>query len=85
MQKVSVREAQLIELLLQGCENCEIALALRISTRTVKAHFNRLFRKHNITSGIKRVKLAVMYYRKQLEEEKQSANENSIAVSAGSS
>jgi regulatory LuxR family protein/regulatory Fis family protein len=57
--------SQIVELLLQGCENPEIARQLKITCRTVKAHFTRLFRHFEITSGVKRVKLATLLYRKQ--------------------
>ncbi len=57
--------SQIVELLLQGCENPEIACQLNITCRAVKAHFNRLFRHFQITSGIKRVKLATLLYRRQ--------------------
>ena len=36
-------EQQIAELLLQGCDNSEIARQLHMARRTVKAHFNRLF------------------------------------------
>ncbi len=57
--------SQIVELLLQGCDNAEIARQLNMACRTVKAHFNRLFRSFGITSGIKRVKLATLLYRRQ--------------------
>lgn len=57
--------SQVVELLLQGCDNPEIARQLNIACRTVKAHFNRLFRHFDITGGIKRVKLATLLYRRQ--------------------
>jgi DNA-binding NarL/FixJ family response regulator len=60
------REQQIVELLLQGCDNDEIARQLNIARRTVKAHFHRLFLRFGITSGIKRVKLATLLYRGQL-------------------
>ena len=59
------REQQIVELLLQGCDNADIAKQLNMARRTVKAHFNRLFLRFGITSGIKRVKLATLLYRKQ--------------------
>jgi DNA-binding NarL/FixJ family response regulator len=59
------RHRQIAELLLQGCDNAEIARELNIALRTVKAHFNRLFLSFGITSGIKRVKLATLLYRRQ--------------------
>jgi DNA-binding CsgD family transcriptional regulator len=61
------REQQIIDLLLEGCENAEIAKRLTIALRTVKAYFNRLFLRFGITSGIKRVKLATFLYRSRLD------------------
>ena len=49
------REKQIVELLLQGCDNAEIARNLHIAERTVKAYFNRLFVRFGIKGGIKRV------------------------------
>jgi hypothetical protein len=56
----------IVNLLLEGCNNAEIAGHLRIAQRTVKAYFNRLFLRFGITSGIKRVKLATFIYRSRL-------------------
>jgi hypothetical protein len=60
------REQQIADLLLEGCDNAEIAKQLKMARRTVKAHFNRLFLRFGIRSGIKRVKLATLLYRRQL-------------------
>ena len=64
--RLTRREQQIVNLLLEGCANVEIAGQLRIAQRTVKACFNRLFLRFGITSGIKRVKLATLVYRSQL-------------------
>src|SRR5271157_4582218 len=64
--RLGPREQQIADLLLQGCDNTEIASELKMARRTVKAHFNRLFLRFGITSGIKRVKLATLLYRRQL-------------------
>jgi DNA-binding CsgD family transcriptional regulator len=64
--RLGPREQQIADLLLQGCDNSEIARQLKIARRTVKAHFNRLFLRFGITGGIKRVKLATILYRRQL-------------------
>src|SRR5882724_11479670 len=64
--RLGPREQQIVELLLQGCDNSEIASQLKMARRTVKAHFNRLFLRFGINSGIKRVKLATLLYRRQL-------------------
>jgi Bacterial regulatory proteins, luxR family len=64
------REQQIVDLLLKGYENEDIAKELNIAIRTVKAHFNRLFIRFGIRSGIKRVKLATLLYRRQLWLEK---------------
>ena len=63
--RLSPREQQVVDLLLQGCDNAEIASQMNIARRTVKAHFNRLFLRFGITGGVKRVKLATMLYREQ--------------------
>jgi DNA-binding NarL/FixJ family response regulator len=60
------REQQVVELLLQGCDNDEISKQLKMARRTVKAHFNRLFSRFGINGGVKRVKLATLLYRRQL-------------------
>ena len=64
-------ERRIVDLLLQGCENGEIAKELGMARRTVKAHFNRMFMKAGLSqfTGIKRVKLAVMLLREQKETE----------------
>ena len=65
------RERQIVDLLLQGCDNSEIARDLNIAERTVKAHLNRMFVRFGIKGGIKRVKLATLLYRRQLWLERQ--------------
>ena len=72
-EAVGPRERQIIDLLLQGCDNSEIARDLHIAERTVKAHFNRLFMRFGIKGGIKRVKLATLLYRRQLWLEQQQS------------
>ena len=64
--RLGPREQQVVELLLLGCDNGEIASQLKMARRTVKMYFNRLFLRFGITSGIKRVKLATLLYRRQL-------------------
>jgi DNA-binding NarL/FixJ family response regulator len=64
-RQMATREQQLCSLLLECRSNREIATELGIAPRTVKAHLNRMFAKYGITDGVKRVKLAVMLYRKQ--------------------
>jgi DNA-binding NarL/FixJ family response regulator len=85
--QVGSRERQIIDLLLQGCDNAEIARDLNMAERTVKAYFNRLFLRFEIKGGIKRVKLATLLYRRQLWLERQQtaagrANANSSSSSA---
>jgi DNA-binding NarL/FixJ family response regulator len=69
ISEMGPREQQIVDLLLQGCDNSEIARDLNIAERTVKAHFNRLFLRFGIKGGIKRVKLATLLYRRQLWQE----------------
>jgi len=63
-----LREQQVIELLLQGCEDSEIASQLHVAKRTIKMNMNVLFRRFKISGGIKRVKLAVILYRIQVRQ-----------------
>jgi len=63
--RLGPREKQIVALLLQGCDNDDIARTLNIARRTVKAHFNRMFARFGIRDGIKRVKLATFMYRRQ--------------------
>jgi DNA-binding NarL/FixJ family response regulator len=77
------REQQVVELLLQGCDNDEISKQLHMARRTVKAHFNRLFARFGINGGVKRVKLATLLYRRQLWSEgriseRPPTNENNV-------
>lgn len=62
------RDREIIGLLLRGWQDKEIANELGIATRTVKAHMSKMFVRYRITDGIKRIKLAVMFY--ELEREK---------------
>jgi transposase len=84
-EKLSPRERQVVELLLQGCENDEIAKQLNMARRTVKAHFNRLFQRFGIYDGVKRVKLATLLYRRQLCSDAERAAENRTGVNYESS
>src|SRR5260370_22214272 len=79
------REQQVAELLLQGCDNDEISKQLNMARRTVKAHFNRLFVRFGIDSGVKRVKLATLLYRSQLCSEEQIASDVPTSASNASS
>lgn len=64
--KVTPRDQQVLNLLVQGCSNKEIAGQLRISPRTVKQHLRTLFLRAGIREGRKRVKLAIaMFARKE--------------------
>jgi len=56
--KVTPRDQQVLELLVQGCSNKEIAGQLSISPRTVKQHLRTLFLRAGIRDGRKRVRLA---------------------------
>jgi ATP/maltotriose-dependent transcriptional regulator MalT len=66
--RLGPRERQVAELLLQACSNREIAQALGMAERTVKAHLHKMFLKFGIRGGIKRVRLAVLLYRIQQRE-----------------
>ncbi|HXY15808.1 MAG TPA: LuxR C-terminal-related transcriptional regulator [Terriglobales bacterium] len=63
--KITQRDGQVLNLLVQGCSNKEIAEQLHISPRTVKQHLRTLFLRAGITEGRKRVKLATAMYQRE--------------------
>lgn len=63
--KVTPRDQQVLNLLVQGCSNKEIAGELNISPRTVKQHLRTLFLRAGIRQGRKRVKLAIAMFAKE--------------------
>ncbi|MGA9041798.1 MAG: LuxR C-terminal-related transcriptional regulator [Terriglobales bacterium] len=66
--KITPRDAQVLQLLVQGCSNKEIAVQLKISPRTVKQHLRTLFLRAGIRDGRKRVKLATAMFQKEKEQ-----------------
>ena len=52
---ISGREQEVIDCVCQGLSNKEIGVRLALSSHTVKAHLNRIFRKLNITNRSKLV------------------------------
>ncbi len=65
--KVTPRDREVLDLLVQGCSNKEIAGQLNISPRTVKQHLRTLFLRAGIREGRKRVKLATAVFEKAFE------------------
>lgn len=63
--KITPRDQQVLNLLVQGCSNKEIAGQLSISPRTVKQHLRTLFLRAGIRDGRKRVKLAIAAFENQ--------------------
>jgi len=66
--KITQRDEQVLNLLVQGCSNKEIAEQLNISPRTVKQHLRTLFLRAGIRDGRKRVKLATAMFQKEQRE-----------------
>ncbi len=62
--KITARDEEVLNLLVQGCSNQEIADQLKISPRTVKQHLRTLFLRAGIRTGRKRVKLATAMFQK---------------------
>jgi DNA-binding NarL/FixJ family response regulator len=62
--KVTPRDQQVLDLLVQGCSNKEIAGQLSISPRTVKQHLRTLFLRAGIRDGRKRVRLATAVFQR---------------------
>jgi DNA-binding NarL/FixJ family response regulator len=72
--KITPRDHQVLQLLMQGCSNKEIANQLHISPRTVKQHLRTLFLRAGIRDGRKRVKLATAMFLKKEEAQCNPAN-----------
>ncbi len=66
--KITQRDEQVLDLLVQGCSNKEIADQLKISPRTVKQHLRTLFLRAGIKDGHKRVKLATAMFQREQRE-----------------
>ena len=64
--KITPRDHQVLDLLVQGCSNKEIAAELNISPRTVKQHLRTLFLRAGIREGRKRVKLATALFQQEV-------------------
>ena len=63
--------------------NREMATELGIQTRTVKNYLHQMYREYGINSGVRRVKLAVLLFRKRLEREGMKAlRDHEVAVEA---
>jgi DNA-binding NarL/FixJ family response regulator len=69
LTKLTPREHEVAELLLQGCDQAEIAKELKMARRTVKAYLNKMYVRASLSdfTGIKRVQLAVMLHRERQE------------------
>ncbi len=63
--KITPRDEEVLQLLVQGCSNKEIAEHLQISPRTVKQHLRTLFLRAGIREGRKRVKLATAMFQRE--------------------
>ena len=63
--KITRRDQQVLNLLVQGCSNKEIAAQLAISPRTVKQHLRTLFLRAGIRQGRKRVILATALFEQE--------------------
>jgi len=64
--KITQCDQQVLDLLVQGCSNKDIAAELDISPRTVKQHLRTLFlRAGGIKQGRKRVILATAVFEKE--------------------
>jgi two-component system response regulator FixJ len=59
MGKVSRREGQVLQLLVQGCPNKVVAFELGIAENTVEVHRHRLMKRLNVTRFAELVRLAV--------------------------
>ena len=75
--KVTPCDQQVLNLLVQGCSNKEIAGPLHFSSRTVKQRLRTMLLRAGIREGRKRVKLAIAMFTK---EEAQSRHPASASL-----
>lgn len=68
MLRLSARDRQLCEMLCRGYEQREMASELGLSTRTVKCYFQRIYARNDIRRGVRRVRLAVRFYREKMDD-----------------
>jgi DNA-binding NarL/FixJ family response regulator len=66
--KITPRDQQVLQLLIQGCSNKEIASQLNISPRTVKQHLRTLFLRAGIRDGAQTRKTGHRHIRKGADE-----------------
>jgi DNA-binding CsgD family transcriptional regulator len=59
-------DKRIASMLLQGQSNLEIAESLDMSERTIKAHLAKMYAVLDIKDGVKRVRLATLLYRAEL-------------------
>jgi DNA-binding CsgD family transcriptional regulator len=61
---ISPTDRRIVELLLDGVSfTKDFSRALKMTPRTVKSHFNRLYLRFGVRNGHKKVRLAVLLYR----------------------
>jgi DNA-binding NarL/FixJ family response regulator len=61
MEKLTDRERQVLEFVMQGCENNEIAQKIFVSVHTVKAHIGTAIRKTSARNRTHLVYLAMKH------------------------
>ena len=66
--KITPRDQEVLQLLIQGCSNKEIASQLQISPRTVKQHLRTLFLRAGIPGWQKTRKTGDRHFRKGADE-----------------
>ena len=52
VSSITRRETEIIELLIQGYRNKQIAMMLQISTNTVRNHIFNIFSKYNVSNRV---------------------------------
>jgi DNA-binding CsgD family transcriptional regulator len=60
IDRLSVRELQILLMIGKGLSTRETAEALRLSIKTVESHRQRIKRKPNLTTGMQRLRYAVL-------------------------
>lgn len=59
-KRMTLRQTQVVELLLQGLSNRDIGIELGLSERTVKAHLASIYRKRGLLRGNRIVLIRIL-------------------------
>lgn len=85
MLQKTVSDQVIESLLIEGCDDAEIAARTGLKPRSVTARVKQLYLIHGITDGVRRVQLTVLLFRRSLACELKRNLRNSLQATAKAS